>query len=238
MEVKGYQFILDENDSKELVNLSLTINKSRNVVYLQIIINGNYVSAAKYILNLKKSQRVIFLNKNTLDLRKENLTFQTPERKDKLKKSYYHKNYDRILDNVRNWQKNNPNKFQEFQRVYRKKTKYHCQKKYTKTLKGKFSQLSNVGIKRSKTRILSLTINIDQYKELIDQGCYYCNKNLYTESGSSLDRIDNSKGYDINNVIPCCGDCNKLRGDRLTVDETKYIMEKLIEYRKTGNNGS
>lgn len=47
-----------------------------------------------------------------------------------------------------------------------------------------------------------------------------------------MDRIDNNIGYTYNNVLPCCGTCNKIRGDRLTVDEMKYVMEKLIEYRK------
>lgn len=34
------------------------------------------------------------------------------------------------------------------------------------------------------------------------------------------------------NVLPCCGKCNLIRGDNLTVDEMKVAMNSMIEFRK------
>jgi hypothetical protein len=34
------------------------------------------------------------------------------------------------------------------------------------------------------------------------------------------------------NVQPCCGNCNQLRGHRLTVGETKAAMDAIMAYRK------
>ena len=48
--------------------------------------------------------------------------------------------------------------------------------------------------------------------------CYYCNLEL-NETGIGLDRLDNKNGYNIDNVVPCCGPCNYTRGNRFTVKE-------------------
>ena len=68
-----------------------------------------------------------------------------------------------------------------------------------------------------------------------EQPCYYCGKSFDQLSGW-LDRIDNNIGYKKDNILPCCKFCNKLRGEILTVDETKLLVSTLMEYRKTKNN--
>lgn len=58
----------------------------------------------------------------------------------------------------------------------------------------------------------------EQVRFLTKQDCYYCGQapsqsmggkrhnGFYTYNG--LDRVDNTKGYTIENVVPCCGTCN------------------------------
>jgi len=52
------------------------------------------------------------------------------------------------------------------------------------------------------------------------------------ETGKCLDRIDNSKKYTNINVIPCCGTCNKIKNNFLSVIEMKIAMSAILNYRK------
>lgn len=86
----------------------------------------------------------------------------------------------------------------------------------------------------AKRRKLDWTISFEHFSELCKEKCYYCankigdrNKSTY----AALDRIDNSRGYVIDNVLPSCSSCNYIRGDLLTVDETKKMIELLVEIR-------
>lgn len=75
------------------------------------------------------------------------------------------------------------------------------------------------------------SISFDEYKQLILSGCYYCQKTLLNMSGSGLDRKDNTKGYSISNILPCCGECNYLRQDLFTIEETYVAIQAIKWYR-------
>ena len=93
-------------------------------------------------------------------------------------------------------------------------------------------QLYNTFLTYTRNRKqIECNITLDQYKEIHNKPCYYCNKPIPHMFGG-MDRIDNKKGYIIDNVLPCCVTCNKIRGESLTVDEMKFIMVKLEEFRK------
>ncbi len=83
----------------------------------------------------------------------------------------------------------------------------------------------------AKRRELSWEISFEDFKFLRQLYCYYCEGDL-PKCGVALDRMDNNKGYSIDNVLPCCGDCNKTRGDRYTVEETKIMIDSLKLHRK------
>ena len=90
------------------------------------------------------------------------------------------------------------------------------------------------GIRSAKARIIEWHISFTDFCILLDKPCYYCNNQLGTKkhSGSGLDRIDNSKGYEISNVLPCCDQCNKIRNTFLTVEEMKVAIGAVLNYRK------
>lgn len=49
----------------------------------------------------------------------------------------------------------------------------------------------------------------------------YCN---------GLDRIDNSKGYIVDNIMPCCGRCNRMKGTmdmQDFIDQVKHIYNEI-----------
>lgn len=73
---------------------------------------------------------------------------------------------------------------------------------------------------KAKKRGIPFNLDKDELFLLSQCGCYYCG-----EMGSSTlkyqgleleynwpDRLDSSKGYEPENVIPCCSFCNSLKG--------------------------
>lgn len=65
-------------------------------------------------------------------------------------------------------------------------------------------------IRMAYMRGLEWNLTPGQYEMLTAQECSYCGASL--GNGLGLDRIDNDRGYLPNNVNPCCGPCNRLRG--------------------------
>jgi 5-methylcytosine-specific restriction endonuclease McrA len=44
--------------------------------------------------------------------------------------------------------------------------------------------------------------------------------------------MDNTRGYEPDNVVPCCKNCNVLKSNKYTPEETKVMMEALLAFRK------
>ena len=66
---------------------------------------------------------------------------------------------------------------------------------------------SSTRVDKKKGRVTNLPL--EQVAALITKPCTYCGD---TSSLSTLDRIDNSKGHTIDNVLPACLRCNITRG--------------------------
>jgi len=92
----------------------------------------------------------------------------------------------------------------------------------------------------AKKRGYEWNLTKEQFKELTQQDCYYCgvkpkNKSKNTNCFgdfiyNGIDRIDNAKGYTIDNVVPCCKLCNQAKMD-LTLQEFKDWIKRA--YNKT-----
>lgn len=73
-----------------------------------------------------------------------------------------------------------------------------------------------------------------QYVELNRKPCHYCGGPL-PPKGRGLDRLDNARGYSIDNIVPCCTACNRMRGDHLTYDEMVAVSKALRRFRAGSN---
>ena len=104
-------------------------------------------------------------------------------------------------------------------------------KNYKYSPRGRFGYM----IFDAKKRGLTCTLSEEQYYLLLKFNCYYCEKPMPKSMGTGLDRIDNAKGYDPDNVLTCCGDCNLLRMHKLTVEETKLLAATLRHFRENKN---
>ena len=81
------------------------------------------------------------------------------------------------------------------------------QKRYRESVRGRFAQLECQAKRRGK----ELSLGQAQFRVLLSNPCHYCAGPL-SPTGIGLDRKDNALGYHVNNVVPCCGDCNATRG--------------------------
>jgi hypothetical protein len=82
--------------------------------------------------------------------------------------------------------------------------KYGGQRHYTNAKRG--------ALQRGYT----FTISLEEFKGLIvGRQCYYC-----TSSATGLDRINSDVGYEIDNLVPCCKVCNRMKG---TLDKKRFL---------------
>jgi hypothetical protein len=67
-------------------------------------------------------------------------------------------------------------------------------------------------------------MSIVEFEELVmDEVCHWCGGAAASGDGSAgLDRIDNSVGYVVGNVVACCFTCNRERGT-LTYEEYQLV---------------
>jgi len=86
---------------------------------------------------------------------------------------------------------------------------------------GAFRQLVNVQKYRAKKYGREFSLTNEQLRKLYKSPCHYCGiepKQIFqSQSGgesfiyNGLDRLENSKGYTLENVVPCCKPCNLVK---------------------------
>ena len=74
------------------------------------------------------------------------------------------------------------------------------------------------------------TCTKEEYYKVMELPCYYCG--LVKVTG--VDRIDNYKGHEVDNILPCCEYCNVARSNHFTVEETlKHIGPAIRAIRES-----
>ena len=105
------------------------------------------------------------------------------------------------------------------------------------TMPGETSFKSLYGIYKrgsAERRNLEFTLTIDQFREIIAQNCFYCgcppsNSHYRTRgngaySYNGIDRVDNNKGYILENVVPCCKRCNYMKREMGQEDFINHVV--------------
>lgn len=75
---------------------------------------------------------------------------------------------------------------------------------------------------KARKRKLDFSLTRQQFRTLITKDCFYCNKqpsNILsrdTYNGdfiyNGIDRVNNTKGYTLENCVTCCFECNRAKG--------------------------
>lgn len=99
-----------------------------------------------------------------------------------------------------------------------------------------FNRLFRIYKDGARKRKIFFDLTKEEFKVLSDQNCFYCriepkqlvNANYlngdYIHNG--IDRIDSSKGYIIENCVPCCKRCNQAKND-MTQSEFKDWIKRV-----------
>jgi len=95
--------------------------------------------------------------------------------------------------------------------------------------KGLFAKFKNDLRHRGRT----FSISLEEFKTLSKDNCFYCgavpnNEFTYIYSGETLlyngiDRIDNKKEYNIENLVSCCWRCNSSKNNASMLEFVKWI---------------
>ena len=87
---------------------------------------------------------------------------------------------------------------------------------------------------QAKKRKLKWDLTEKQFKEVTQQNCYYCRvkpkqienrpflNGAYVYNG--IDRLDNTKGYTVDNIVSCCKQCNFAK--------RKYTLQEFKDWIK------
>ncbi len=113
------------------------------------------------------------------------------------------------------WVSNNPERYRELIRKYNRKS--YCRMASAK--------------QAAKKRGYSWALSKEQFEALINKPCYYCD-GATPVTGSGIDRLDNLQGYFLENCVSCCRECNRLKGDQYTPQETRAIVDLIKTMRK------
>lgn len=86
----------------------------------------------------------------------------------------------------------------------------------------------------ARLRDIPFSLSLEEYLGLVadNNPCHYGCGNTISGSGIGLDRVDNSKGYVFENVVPCCGVCNVIKEAFITEPEMLEVIKLLKSLRK------
>ena len=83
-------------------------------------------------------------------------------------------------------------------------------------------------ITNAAKRYLDISITFDEFSELVQQKCYYCDYHKKGET-NGIDRINNDIGYILSNCVPCCETCNYMKAfyhPQFFVEKCKIISKQ------------
>ena len=128
----------------------------------------------------------------------------------------------------KSWRLNNKTSLRFSQNKYSQTEKGRERRKFYRRKDG--SRFAG-GKASARVRNIEWKLTIQQWRTLVlDQKCHYCFGSL-PEIGIALDRKDNDIGYLIGNVVPCCSECNSIKGYRLSYDEMLAVSKLLKKLR-------
>lgn len=86
-------------------------------------------------------------------------------------------------------------------------------------------------------------LDAEQFRALVESPCVFCgnhrtqsrrqHKHTYTYTG--VDRWDNARGYERENVVPCCGPCNQMKSV-LHGDDFIRALGRIVRHQLGGGS--
>lgn len=92
-------------------------------------------------------------------------------------------------------------------------------RKYNQSPKARYGNYR----RNAEIRGLVLEISFSDFCKIITDKCHYCG-----EDGGGVDRVDNTLGYLKENVIACCGQCNRMKNN-YTLEQFLDKCQKIVD---------
>jgi len=92
--------------------------------------------------------------------------------------------------------------------------------------KGKYASYKS----SAKVRGYKFELTFNEFKSFWRQPCHYCGQSIDT---IGLDRVNNNMSYHVNNVVPCCTQCNQAKMD-YTESEFFARIKRIYELHNLG----
>lgn len=137
---------------------------------------------------------------------------------------YYYKNRERLREYSKKFIKENPERAKIWHNkyIFSAKGKY-SQIKKTRKDKLKISQNDFINwFNNTEKKCTYCGIKEDELKEI----CLKLNRKLRTEK-LTIDRIDNNKDYEVDNLAFACDICNQIKSNIFSFEEMKKIGEMI-----------
>ena len=106
-------------------------------------------------------------------------------------------------------------------------------KTWDKSWKSKPGRIFKEYKRSASKRNLSFGISEKDFFSFQNSNCHYCGTEL---DQIRLDRVNNSVGYQMDNVVPCCSVCNFLK-NTMGKDEFLEHVAKIYIYQKEEQHG-
>lgn len=96
-----------------------------------------------------------------------------------------------------------------------------------------FGRVWNKFVRGAKARGNPREVHItkEEFRALVESHCHYCGDppdgRIHRFLG--VDRVDNSKDYELGNCVPCCWPCNKAKGT-MAHDEFLALCRKIAAF--------
>lgn len=121
----------------------------------------------------------------------------------------YRENSEKHKQRVKRWREEHPDVVNGYYAKYRA-IPTHAEEakqraaKWRRTPEGAWREYTTGAKKRGMLWLLTK----EQFLVFWQKSCYYCGGTI---ESVGLDRVDNNCGYVLDNVVPCCGKCNRAK---------------------------
>jgi hypothetical protein len=86
----------------------------------------------------------------------------------------------------------------------------------------------HLSVYKKSAQIKGFVFELDNFHDIVKSSCYYCG--IIQEKGfNGIDRLDCTKGYVKENVVPCCEMCNFMKGTELPNIFIRHV-EHILTY--------
>lgn len=91
---------------------------------------------------------------------------------------------------------------------------------YRQTQRGRYAKYKG----SAKERGLTFDLTMEDFMTFWQGDCTYCGDQIATVG---IDRLDSNVGYTLANCIPCCWECNRIKGDRSSEALNTHLLKML-----------